>query len=97
MSESIHQHCHDLVCNASRDHARGASGVGCSCDGRDAAYAELRALRVENTRLRLAMECLRNIVEIGKRDMSNPKYDPYFEKARQVLRAFEPLTHEGDV
>lgn len=28
---------------------------------------------------------LKGIVEIGKRDLSNPKYDGYFEEARQVL------------
>jgi len=40
-----HERCHDLVCNASRDHHRGAKGVGCSCAGRDAAYQELAALK----------------------------------------------------
>jgi hypothetical protein len=33
-----------------------------------------------------AAECLQNIIEIGKRDMSNPKYDGYFEEAREVLQ-----------
>ncbi len=28
---------------------------------------------------------LRGIIEIGKRDMSNPKYDGYFEEAKEVL------------
>ncbi len=31
------------------------------------------------------LEALRNILEIGKRDTSNPKYDGYFEAARAVL------------
>jgi hypothetical protein len=30
-------------------------------------------------------EALLGILEIGKRDMSNPKYDEYFESAWQVL------------
>lgn len=32
-----------------------------------------------------ALEALRGIIEIGKRDMSNPKYDGYFESAREIL------------
>lgn len=36
----------------------------------------------ENARLR---EALRGIIEIGKRNMSNPKYDGYFEEARTAL------------
>lgn len=30
-------------------------------------------------------EALRGILEIGKRDMSNPKYDGYFEEAKKAL------------
>ena len=30
-------------------------------------------------------EALRSILEIGKRDMTNPKYDSYFETAEQLL------------
>jgi hypothetical protein len=30
-------------------------------------------------------EALRGILEIGKRDMSNPKYDGYFEVAKKVI------------
>lgn len=33
-----HEQCHDLVCNGDRRLPRGASGVSCSCKGRDAAY-----------------------------------------------------------
>ena len=32
-------------------------------------------------------QALRAILEIGKRDMSNPKYDGYFEEAREALDA----------
>lgn len=32
-------------------------------------------------------EALRAIIEIGKRDLSNPKYDGYFNTAREVLAA----------
>lgn len=31
------------------------------------------------------VEALKGIIEIGKRDVSNPKYDGYFEKAKQAL------------
>lgn len=31
-------------------------------------------------------EVLRGIIEIGKRDLTNPKYDGYFEAAREVLK-----------
>lgn len=49
---------------------------------------EMRAeALVEHDRLvRLPLEeALRGILEIGKRDMSNPKYDGYFEHARAIL------------
>jgi hypothetical protein len=36
-------------------------------------------------RIRVLEEALRGILEIGKRDMSNPKYDTYFEEARAAL------------
>lgn len=32
------------------------------------------------------LEALLGIIKIGKRDMSNPKYDTYFNSARAVLR-----------
>jgi len=31
------------------------------------------------------LAALRGIVEIGKRDMSNPKYDGYFDYAREAI------------
>jgi len=31
------------------------------------------------------LEALEGIIEIGKRDMSNPKYDEYFEAARKAI------------
>ena len=46
------------------------------------AREELAALTSERDRLR---EALRDIIEIGKRDMTNPKYDVYFETARAAL------------
>ena len=33
-----------------------------------------------------ALNALKGIIEIGKRDMSNPKYDGYFEEAKQVIK-----------
>jgi hypothetical protein len=32
---------------------------------------------------------LRGILEIGKRDLSNPKYDGYFDTARQAIQKAE--------
>lgn len=43
----LHAQCHDVVCNGSRDHPRGASGVCCSCQGRSTAYAELEQCRAD--------------------------------------------------
>jgi hypothetical protein len=43
--QELHARCHDVVCNASRQHPRGDAARGCSCGGRDAARAELAALR----------------------------------------------------
>lgn len=37
----------------------------------------------------LLLEALRGIIEIGKRDMSNPKYDEYFEAAKVALKEAE--------
>ena len=33
------------------------------------------------------VEALQGILDIGKRDMSNPKYDGYFETARAALES----------
>lgn len=49
--QELHRDCHDLVCNGSREHPRGAVGVSCSCRGRDTAYAELNALKAGAVRL----------------------------------------------
>lgn len=32
------------------------------------------------------LEALRGILDIGKRDLSNPKYDGYFESAREAVK-----------
>ena len=45
--------------------------------------ASAPALRDERDRLR---EALQGILDIGKRDMTNPKYDGYFEAAEAALR-----------
>ena len=34
----------------------------------------------------LTQNALRGIIEIGKRDTTNPKYDSYFEEAKRVLQ-----------
>ena len=35
------------------------------------------------------LAALRGIIEIGKRDLSNPKYDGYFEEARTAIAKAE--------
>lgn len=35
------------------------------------------------------LQALKDIVEIGKRDLSNPKYDGYFEDAKQAIKNAE--------
>lgn len=35
------------------------------------------------------LEALKGIIEIGKRDMSNPKYDGYFDSARKAIASAE--------
>lgn len=46
-------------------------------------YNSFTELKDRCNRLEMA---LRGIIEIGKRDMSNPKYDGYFEEAKEVLK-----------
>lgn len=41
------------------------------------------------TDIKLLLEALKGILEIGKRDMSNPKYDGYFEFAYEVIAKVE--------
>lgn len=47
---------------------------------------ELDRLRQQNAEL---LEALKGIIEIGKRDMSNPKYDGCFNAARAAIAASE--------
>lgn len=42
-----------------------------------------------------AREALKGIMEIGKRDMSNPKYDGYFEAANEALKSQPSQLGEG--
>ena len=65
-----------------------------SREGEEAPKSELETLRDERDRLREALE---GILDIGKRDMTNPKYDGYFEAARAALTPAtkgERMTHE---
>ena len=48
--------------------------------------AENIALREWAKKLR---DSLQGIIDIGKRDMANPKYDGYFESSKEVLTAFK--------
>jgi hypothetical protein len=47
-------------------------------DEEQAAALEARIKRLESA--------LRGIIEIGKRDLTNPKYDAFFDEARAVLK-----------
>ena len=40
------------------------------------------------------LRALQGIIEIGKRDLSNPKYDPFFEEAKAALQAALPAVPE---
>lgn len=55
------------------------------------ANAELIVLAV-NT-FDQARKAIQGLLDIGKRDLTNPKYDGYFESLRNVLVAME-ATHE---
>lgn len=46
------------------------------------ARSDYEAIRDERDRLR---EALQGLMDIGKRDMTNTKYDSYFEAARAAL------------
>jgi hypothetical protein len=59
-------------------------------DDKNVPYADLvAAVNQRAERVRVLEEALRGILEIGKRDMSNPKYDGYFEEARAALAGKE--------
>jgi hypothetical protein len=45
-------------------------------------FVRFKELEASNER---SMMALQGILDIGKRDMTNPKYDGYFEAARQAL------------
>lgn len=49
----------------------------------DEAKAEIDRLKALNAELVAALAA---ILEIGKRDMTNPKYDGYFDEARAALK-----------
>lgn len=40
------------------------------------------------------LSALSGLIEIGKRDMTNPKYDGYFETARAVIASVRNQTHD---
>jgi len=50
--------------------------------------ANTQAREIE--RLQRAHDALTGIIEIGKRDLTNPKYDDYFESARNALKEDKP-------
>lgn len=50
-------------------------------------HANIRILKAGVLLLCATETALRGIIEIGKRDMSNPKYDGYFTEASEALAA----------
>lgn len=66
----IHQRATDLIAENKPEHISATLLAE-----RNAAEARIKELEV----------ALRGIIEIGKRDISNPKYDSYFEEALVVL------------
>lgn len=44
--------------------------------------------KIKDAQIEKLVEALSGILEIGKRDMSNPKYDGYFETATKALDNF---------
>ena len=50
------------------------------------AFDEQMVLREATRQITELRAALQGIIEIGKRDMSNPKYDGYFEAARRALK-----------
>jgi hypothetical protein len=66
-----HSQCHDVVCNCdTQQHPRGAKGVGCSCGGRDTAYAELRTVRQERDDVARLCGSYSGIVEKLRADLT---------------------------
>lgn len=58
-----------------------------------ATAAALEASNLDRVQLREALE---GLIEIGKRDLTNPKYDGYFEFARDVLAEVAPVVAPVD-
>jgi hypothetical protein len=101
LGEAMERHDIDLrrqwelerrMCSVCAGTGKHASGRDCICGGVGTEIAEADGLRKEVYRLerreaeiRQLREALQGIIDIGKRDMTNSKYDGYFETARTVL------------
>lgn len=58
-------------------------GLSTSTDFSFVRPEDMATIELESQKLRAALE---GIVSIGKRDLTNSKYDGYFEAAREALR-----------
>ncbi len=78
-----HYHHFNTIKDKKGNHIANCSGSGHSLEEAQAnAFFIVKAV---NSHEKL-VEALSSILEIGKRDMSNPKYDGYFENAKQTLK-----------
>jgi hypothetical protein len=50
------------------------------------AHNEARSNAILFANAREVLRTLEGILDIGKRDMSNPKYDPYFNSAKEIIK-----------
>lgn len=42
------------------------------------------------------VNCLESILELGRKDLSNPKYDGYFQEAKRILSYFQDEPEENE-
>jgi hypothetical protein len=102
--EDLHRDCHDVVCNASRKHSRGAASIGCSCRGRDVAYVELQQALATIQRLEQEYGALRvkyfdalERAELAERHLTDTKLlaDANLEEAQATIPHLQALVDEA--
>jgi hypothetical protein len=102
--EDLHRDCHDVVCNASRKHSRGAASIGCSCRGRDVAYVELQQAQATIQRLEQEYGALRvkyfdalERAELAERHLTDTKLlaDANLEEAQATIPHLQALVDEA--
>lgn len=85
----VHQDCHDLVCNGSREYPRGATGVGCSCRGRDE-----RALAAAGRDVPREPPFAELLADLRKLDSLYNRDRIASQMARQIERIFDKWLRE---